>query len=144
MTAAVREPAPRAGRVRGRDFRLLWAGETTSTLGTSVTSVALPLVAVTALDATAFQVAMLTAATWLPWLLIGLPAGAWVDRLPPRPVMITCDVISLALYGSVPLAAAAGVTVGPLPARGGARRRRGGRVLQDLLPGAAAGPRAEG
>jgi MFS family permease len=102
--------APRAGLdpVRGRDFRLLWAGQAASTLGTSVTSVALPLVAVTVLDATAFQVAVLSAAAWLPWLLIGLPAGAWVDRLPPRPLMIWCDVASLLLYLSVPVVAVLG------------------------------------
>jgi MFS family permease len=97
-----------ATRVGGRDFRLLWAGQATSNLGTSVTSVALPLVAVTVLDATAFQVALLSAAAWLPWLLIGLPAGAWVDRLPPRPLMIYCDVASLLLYLSLPVAALTG------------------------------------
>ena len=63
-----------------------------------MTSVALPLVAVTVLDATAFQVALLSAAAWLPWLLIGLPAGAWVDRLPSRPLMVWCDVASAVLF----------------------------------------------
>lgn len=71
-----------------RDFRLLWIGETTSALGTNITRLALPLVAVLTLHASAFQVGLLTALTWLPWLLVGLPAGAWVDRLPRTPVML--------------------------------------------------------
>jgi MFS family permease len=111
MTAALEaraEKAPDARQVHGRDFRLLWAGQAASSLGTSVTSVALPLVAVTVLDATAFQVALLSAAAWLPWLLIGLPAGAWVDRLPSRPLMVWCDVASMVLYASVPAAAVTG------------------------------------
>src|SRR4029078_5801088 len=48
--------------------------------------------------------AWLTAAAWLPWLLIGLPAGAWVDRLPPRPVMITADLVAAVTLLSVPIA----------------------------------------
>ncbi|MFC5008008.1 MFS transporter [Dactylosporangium cerinum] len=107
MTTAVRHGAQPV-RDGGRAFRLLWAGQATSNLGTSVTSVALPLVAITVLDASAFQVAALAAATWVPWLLIGLPAGAWVDRLPPRALMMCCDAVSLVLYLSVPLAAMAG------------------------------------
>jgi MFS family permease len=88
-----------------RDFRLLWFGETTSNVGSSVTAVALPLVAVVTLHASTFTVGMLTAAAWLPWLLIGLPAGAWVDRLHRRPVMIACDIASTLLFASIPAAA---------------------------------------
>ncbi|MEU6974982.1 MFS transporter [Streptomyces sp. NPDC046371] len=86
-----------------RNVRLLLVGETTSKLGTSVTSVLLPLVAVTALDASPFMMGVLTAAPWLPWLLIGLPAGAWVDRLAPRRVMLVCNGVSAAVFVSVPL-----------------------------------------
>jgi predicted MFS family arabinose efflux permease len=68
-----------------------------------------PLLAVTVLRASTFTVAALTAAAYLPWLVIGLPAGAWVDRLPIRPLMITCDVICALLYASLPAAAWAGV-----------------------------------
>ncbi|MEU4678196.1 MFS transporter [Micromonospora sp. NPDC023737] len=98
----------RGGLVRHRDFRRLWAAQTVSSIGSNVTTVALPLVAVAVLDASAFQVAVLTAAAWLPWLLVGLPAGAWVDRLPRRPVMITCDGVSALLFLSVPAAAVTG------------------------------------
>jgi MFS family permease len=97
------------GLLRQRSFRLLWIGETVSQLGNAMALVGVPLVAVIVLHASTFVVGVLTAAGWLPWLLIGLPAGAWVDRLPARRVMIGCDVISAALYASVPVAAWAGV-----------------------------------
>ncbi|MEU8112038.1 MFS transporter [Micromonospora sp. NPDC048947] len=110
MTAATRsDPTPvrqAGGLLRHRDFRLLWTGQTVSSIGSNVTTVALPLVAVAVLDAGTFQVAVLTAAAWLPWLLIGLPAGAWVDRLSGRPVMVACDLFRALLFLSVPLAAA--------------------------------------
>lgn len=87
-----------------RNFRLLWFGETANQLGSAMAVVGVPLLAVIDLRASAFAVSALVAAGWLPWLIIGLPAGAWVDRLRPRPVMIVCDVVSAALYSSVPLA----------------------------------------
>ena len=88
--------------------RLLWAGSTTSRLGTSVSAVAMPLVALQVLGAGPLLVGLLTAATWLPWLVIGLPAGAWVDRLPARPVLVVADVVAVGLLASVPVAVAAG------------------------------------
>lgn len=91
--------------LRQRDFRLLWIGETTSKVGSSVTTVALPLVAVVMLHAGTFAVGALTAMVWLPWLVFGLPAGAWVDRLAHRPVMLVCDVVSALVFVSVPVAA---------------------------------------
>ncbi|MFI7616134.1 MFS transporter [Nonomuraea terrae] len=91
--------------LRMREFRLLWAGETTSVLGSSVAGVALPLVSVMTLDAGTFVVALVTAAAWLPWPLIGLPAGAWVDRLPKRPVMLACNTVSMVAFATVPIAA---------------------------------------
>ncbi|UOX89665.1 MFS transporter [Amycolatopsis sp. FBCC-B4732] len=105
----------RGGLWRHRDFRLLWAGETTSKLGSNVTTVALPLVAVLVLHAGPFTVGLLAAAAWVPWLVLGLPAGAWIDRLPHRPVMLCCDVVSAAASASVPVAAWLGVlSVGQL------------------------------
>ena len=99
----------RAGLLAQRDFRLLWTGETASCLGSSIGGIALSLVALSVLHASVFVVSALTAAAWLPWVLIGLPAGAWVDRLPCRPVMIAADVVSIAAFGSVPVAAWCGV-----------------------------------
>ncbi|GII76061.1 MFS transporter [Sphaerisporangium rufum] len=104
--AAPAAPPPRRGGLwRDRDFRLLWTGETASAFGSSLTAVAVPLTAVTTLHASAMVVALLTAAAWLPWLIIGLPAGAWIDRLPRRRVMLVCDAVSLVLFASVPVAA---------------------------------------
>ncbi|MFI1104550.1 MFS transporter [Streptomyces melanogenes] len=99
------EPGRRSwGLLAHRNFRLLLIGETTSKLGTSVTSVLLPLTAVGTLDASPFTVGLLTAAPWLPWLFLGLPAGAWVDRMRCRTVMLCCNLLSAVLYASVPVA----------------------------------------
>lgn len=95
----------RAGLLAQPDFRLLWTGETRSSLGSSIGGIALSLVALSVLHASVFTVSALTAAAWLPSVLIGLPAGAWADRLPRRPVMIAADVVSVAAFGSVPVAA---------------------------------------
>lgn len=103
MTATA--PRRRGGLWRERDFRVFWIGETTSQVGTAVTSIALPLVAVERLHASAFIVTAVTACTWLPWLFLGLPAGGWVDRLPRRPVLLACDALSLLALVSVPVAA---------------------------------------
>ena len=97
--------ADRRSVLRDADFRKLWAGMTVSRLGTSVAAVTTPLIAVQVLDASAFTVSLLTAAAWLPWLLIGLPAGAWIDRITRRPVMLISDLLSAALVISVPVAA---------------------------------------
>jgi predicted MFS family arabinose efflux permease len=98
-------PSHRAGLLRQRDFRLLWFGETVSRCGSAATDVALPLVAVATLHVSALTVGVLGAATWLPYLLISLPAGAWVDRFHRRPVMITSNIVSALLFVSVPAAA---------------------------------------
>jgi MFS family permease len=104
--AAPPRPRPRlVGLLAVREFRLLWIGETTSSFGSSVSSVALPLVALT-LHASVFAISALTATAWLPWLLVGLPAGAWVDRLPRRRVMMAADLVSLSVFASIPVAAA--------------------------------------
>lgn len=91
-------------RALGGTFRLFWAGEAVSLLGTSTSSVFLPLVAVVALHATPAAMGLLTACVWLPWLVVGLPAGAWVDRLQPRTVMIAADVVAAAAAVTVPVA----------------------------------------
>ena len=89
---------------RHRDFMLLWAGETISHAGTSVGRIALPLVAVILLSATPFQMGLLTAAGMLAFLLVGLQAGAWLDRRARRPVMLAADVARGFLVLTVPLA----------------------------------------
>jgi MFS family permease len=99
----------RLGLLRHRDFRLLWIGESTSTLGSAISGIALPLVAVTVLHAGAFGMGLLAAVTWVPTLVLGLPAGAWVDRRSRRRVMIICNAAAMLLMISVPVAAWFGV-----------------------------------
>jgi MFS family permease len=96
------------GLWRHRDFLLLWGGQTVSEVGSAVTLLALPLVAVTVLHAGALQVGLLQTSATLPYLLVALPAGAIVDRLPRRTTLIWCDVGRAVALGSVPVAAAAG------------------------------------
>ena len=94
--------------LRHRDFRRLWGAQTVSQLGTQVSQLALPLVAVIVLHASAFSVAALGAIELLPFLLFALPAGVWVDRIVRRPVLIAADVGRAIALGSIPLAAAIG------------------------------------
>ncbi len=109
VAADERKPASRhspvGGLLRTRNFALLWIGESTSAVGSAITTVALPLVAVSTLHAGPAIVALLTAATWLPWLLIGLPAGVWVDRWPRRRTLVIADVVSAVVLVIIPIAA---------------------------------------
>src|SRR5436309_15836906 len=93
---------------RNGQFMKLWAGQTVSQLGTQVTLLAMPLVAILLLHATAFEVGALTAVEFAPFILIGLPAGVWVDRMRRRPIMIAADVGRALTLGSVPIAQAMG------------------------------------
>ena len=106
---AARMTVTSAALWRHATFRRLWLSDAVSTLGTHVTAVALPLAALTALDVGATGVATLTAATTLPYLLLGIPAGAIVDRLPRRAVLVVADLARAALLASVPLAWAVGL-----------------------------------
>jgi len=107
---AVREQAFADVPLRNnRGFALLWFGEGVSVLGTATSSVLLPLLAVVTFDAGAAWMGVLTAATWLPWVLIGLPAGAWIDQWPARPVMIFADLVAAVAAISVPIAWLLGV-----------------------------------
>ena len=86
-------------------FRRFWAGQAISLLGDQITMIALPLVAVLALDASAAQMGYLVAAELAPNLLFSLHAGAWADRRArKRDTMIATDVGRAALIGSIPLA----------------------------------------
>jgi MFS family permease len=91
-------------------FRRYWGAHTISLFGDQISHLAIPLVGVLALDASAAEMGYLTAATWLPYLLFSLHAGAWVDRRGQRrATMIAADVGRAAVLLSVPLAYAADV-----------------------------------
>jgi MFS family permease len=100
---------------RHHDFLKLWSAQTVSQLGTQVTSFALPMVAILWLHASAFQVGALGAVQLLPFALIGLPAGVWVDRLPRRPILIAGDLGRALLLVTIPVGwALGGLTLGQL------------------------------
>ncbi|SDP00020.1 Predicted arabinose efflux permease, MFS family [Pedococcus dokdonensis] len=104
MTTNPAPVAPPPPLARNRNFSLLWFGEGVSVLGNATTSILLPLLAVVGFDAGPGWMGVLTAAAWVPWLLIGLPAGAWVDTLPARRVMILSDLAAALTLASVPVA----------------------------------------
>jgi len=89
---------------RDADFMKLWAGQTVSELGSVVTRTAVPLLALLVLGAGPFEMAMLVVAASLAVLLVGLLAGAWVDRLRRRPLLVWADAIRAVLLFSIPVA----------------------------------------
>ncbi len=96
---------PSTGLWGNRDFMNLWGAETIAQLGAQVTPVAIPLLAALTLDATPFQMGILTAASGVPVLLIGLIAGAWVDRLRRKPIMMAMDIGRALVLLAIPIAA---------------------------------------
>jgi MFS family permease len=95
---------PTGGLWRHPDFVKLWSAETVSQFGTQFTQLALPLVAIDIVHASAFKVAALTTIEFLPFLLVSLPAGVWVDRLRRRPILVVGDASRALLLASVPVA----------------------------------------
>ncbi len=97
-------PPARRSLVRHHDFRQLWIGDSISQAGAQVSVIALPYVAVTTLAATELEMGVLTAFEFLAFLVVGLPAGAWVDRWRRQRVLVTNDLIRAVALGSLPLA----------------------------------------
>jgi len=87
----------------------VWSAATVSVFGSFVTRMALPFVAILTLKAGPFDIAILRSLELVAALLVGLVAGAWVDRLRRRPVMIWADLGRALLLGSIPVAAMLGV-----------------------------------
>jgi MFS family permease len=94
---------PTGGLWRHPDFVRLWSAQTVSQFGTQFTQLALPLVAIDVLHVSAFEVAALTTVEFLPFLLVSLPAGVWVDRLRRRPILVIGDLSRAVLLASVPI-----------------------------------------
>ncbi|WP_078877130.1 MFS transporter [Streptomyces sp. 150FB] len=94
---------------RAGQFWRYWTASTISNVGDAVTTVALPLVAVGLLGATTFEVSLLVAARYAAWIVIGLPAGVIVQRLPLRGTQVAMDLVRAVAVLSVPVAAMAGV-----------------------------------
>ena len=103
-TARPREEAPQP-LTRQPAFVRFWAGQTISVFGDQISALAIPLTAVLALDASALEVGILTALSWLPHLLFSLPAGVWIDRRAHRRGnMIVADLLRGAALATIPVA----------------------------------------
>jgi MFS family permease len=94
---------PRGGLLRHPDFLKLWSAETVSVFGSQISALAIPVVAVIILHASPLEVALLGTIEFLPFILFTLPAGAWVDRLRRRPIMIVGDLGRAAALLSIPI-----------------------------------------
>jgi MFS family permease len=97
------------GLWRHRDFRSLWAAETISQFGSQIDDLALGLVAIIVLEASAFEVAVYGTLNFLPFILFTLPAGVWVDRLPRKPILVIGDLGRFAVLMTIPIAYVADV-----------------------------------
>src|SRR5688572_631359 len=95
---------PRGGLWRHPDFLKLWSAESISLLGTQISQLAIPLAAILVLDASAFEVAAVGVAEFLPFLLFALPAGVWVDRLRRKPILVAGDFGRAVALATIPLA----------------------------------------
>lgn len=86
-------------------FRNLWLASTVSDFGVYISALAIPLTAARTLDVSPFQMGLLTAVEWLPFVALGLVAGLVVDRLPRRRLLIAMDWLRAALLSAIPLLA---------------------------------------
>lgn len=96
--------SPRNLLLRSPDYLKLWVAATISLFGTQVSLVAIPVIAVLILDVPAYQVALLGTVEFLPFLFFTLPAGAWVDRLPRRLILVVGDLGRAVALLSIPIA----------------------------------------
>jgi MFS family permease len=121
-TPAAGEPSPSeiaaaAPRRRSlwfhRDFMKLWTAQTVSQFGDEVTQLAIPFVAVLTLNVSAFELGLLGVFQFLPFILLTIPAGVWVDRLRRRPILIGADIGRAILLASIPVAFLTGVLTLP-------------------------------
>jgi MFS family permease len=95
--------------LRHPDFRRLWIADLLSQLGSRLSMIAIPLLAVLNLDASTLQVSLLRTCETAAWLVLGLFAGAWVDRIRCLPMLVYADLGRALLFASIPVAAWFGV-----------------------------------
>ena len=108
MSTTTPAATTRRSLIHHADFRRLWTGDAFGQLGAQLTGLALPVYAVQHLAATEWQMGALTAAETAAFLVIGLPAGAWVDRMRKRRVLIVSDLVRAAVLAVVVAAALTG------------------------------------
>lgn len=92
------------GLMGDHDFLKLWSAQTVSVFGSQISQLAIPLLAIVLLGAQPLEVGLLTALGYLPFLLVGLPAGVWVDRRRRRPILVAADIGRAALLATIPIA----------------------------------------
>lgn len=103
------ETAPRGSLWRDRNFLTMWTGQAFGQFGAQISELAIPVLAVLLLGAGEFEVGVLNAANVAAFLLVGLPAGAWIDRMRKRHVMIAADLVRAVALACVPILWALGV-----------------------------------
>lgn len=88
---------------RDRNFLTVWSGQALGQFGSQITELAIPVLAVLLLNASEFEVGLLNAAGTAAFLIVGLPAGAWIDRMRKRRVMVWADLVRALALLCVPL-----------------------------------------
>ncbi|WP_457099583.1 MFS transporter [Microbacterium sp. P5_E9] len=106
--AATAARKPKGSLWRDRNFLTLWSGQALSQFGSQITGLALPVLAVLILDANEWEIGVLGASEFAAFLVVGLPAGAWIDRMRKRHVMIWADAVRAVALGALPILAAFG------------------------------------
>jgi MFS family permease len=86
-----------------RDFKRLWFSDTVSQFGNQFTTLALPILAVLSLHASAFELGILLALQTIPFPTLGLFVGVWADRLRKRPIMVICNFGRMVTLASIPV-----------------------------------------
>lgn len=88
---------------RSSDIRLLFGAQGISSLGSQISHIAFPLIAIDVIHGSNGAIALLELAYLLPFVLFGLPAGALLDRRTRRPVLIATDLARTGLLLVVPI-----------------------------------------
>lgn len=99
---------PESGRpsvelLRIRPFAFFWSSTTLSGFTAAITVVALQVLIVTVLDASAFEIGLLNAVQVVPYVFFGLLVGAWMDRWRRKPVLVLANAGRAIVLASIPL-----------------------------------------
>lgn len=102
--SALETPSSAPGSIwRNRDFLILLSGQTVSTTGSSISGITLPLL-ILFLTGSPAQAGLAGFFASLPYVVLSLPAGAYIDRWNRKRVMILCDLGRAVALGSIPIA----------------------------------------
>ncbi len=104
----------RGGLLRQSNFRNLWLGQTISMFGAEVTASVIPLLAALTLEASVFEMGVLSAVTFMPYLVVSQFVGVWLDRAPKRRLIVAADAGRGVLLLLIPVAALFGALTMPL------------------------------